>query len=450
MRTQYGESGLGGRARRIALAELAAAIKRVEAAGQWREGGGGSGGGMAGSRASDAADLVPTGWDGIVQSDSGLVRPALTALRRGVIHEWFGVLGDGVEDRVPHFVPQGEVCERTGAVDVAAHEIAAAKSCAVVQSALTPNPSPTPPGRGEQEALTLAKASLRPDPSPTPPVGRGGQGYFWLPPLGILVHLARMAMGDDQAGRSRCVLWIGRRCWPYLHALVVGGAGIGSGASRCEFHSGCRTLASASRATCVDCHVRSPTRRRTLPCGTECGAPSTSSTFTACSGAGVWPANDRRLCLQSIFVDPGNDVERVWAIDLALRSPAVATVVADGSGLKMAQSRRLQVAAMSGGGRDGGGALALLARPPRELRQHSVAATRWLVRDQPTIDECDEIDEQPRWAVELLRCKGVQPVSEGARRWTVQRDHETGAVRLAADVRGRSGAAPNQSLRQTA
>ncbi len=81
--------------------------------------------------------------------------------------------GRGEQDRVPHSDPQGRVCERAVTLDCTAHESAAAKSYTVAQSALTPNPSPK--GRGEQEAFTLATASLRPAPSPTPPLGRGEQ-----------------------------------------------------------------------------------------------------------------------------------------------------------------------------------------------------------------------------------------------------------------------------------
>ena len=71
-------------------------------------------------------------------------------------------------------------------------------------------------------------------------------------------------------------------------------------------------------------------------------------------------------------------------------------MIADASGLSMAATRRLQLAAESGR------SLALLARPPGERHELSVATTRWLVGWQPTRLG------RPRWSIELFRCKGVQ------------------------------------------
>jgi len=157
----------------------------------------------------------------------------------------------------------------------------------------------------------------------------------WIPPLGILLYLARRSLraaGDGRAG----VVWIGRRCWPFLQGL-------------------------------------SP--------------------------------DDRRVLLrQSIFIDPPDDMSRLWAIDLAARCPAVAAVVADGSRLDMAATRRLQLAAESGS------ALVLCARPPGEIDHLSAATTRWRVRCASSADKI------PRWNVQLLRCKGMRPLGQ----WTVE------------------------------
>ncbi|MHC4421972.1 MAG: ImuA family protein, partial [Planctomycetota bacterium] len=103
---------------------------------------------------------------------------------------------------------------------------------------------------------------------------------------------------------------------------------------------------------------------------------------------------------RSIFVDPPDGASRLWTIDLAARCPGVAAVVADGSGLDMAATRRLQLSA------EAGSALVLCARPPNEVDRLSAAATRWRVRCAPATGRA------PRWIVELLRCKGVQPESE--------------------------------------
>lgn len=155
------------------------------------------------------------------------------------------------------------------------------------------------------------------------------------------------------AAEGGVVVWVGRRCWPLLQPLMRTG--------------------STGRGSSTELH---------------------------------------RRCL---FLDPASRQDRVWAIDLAVRSPAVAAVVADGSGVTMAESRRVQLAASSGG------ACALLVRPPWEVGELSTARTRWSVSPQRSAGN------EQAWTVELLRCKGVQPEGS-ARRWTVRRDHATGTI----------------------
>lgn len=200
------------------------------------------------------------------------------------------------------------------------------------------------------------------------PEGRGGRN--WLPPLSILIHLARQAVGAARRFNHQHVFWIGRRCWPYPLALV-------------------------SRS-------------------------------------------DRVLLERSIFIETHSQAEHLWAIDLVLRSPVAAAVVADGTNVKMAHARRLHLAAAAGG------ALCLLARPAWEQGEISAARTRWLVRS------AESTDAKPRWNIELLRCRGGQPVDGGARRWTVHRDHETGAVDLVAHVADRSHQTPDQQVKRSA
>lgn len=117
-----------------------------------------------------------------------------------------------------------------------------------------------------------------------------------------------------------------------------------------------------------------------------------------------------------------------FVLDAVLRCEAVSFLIADGSGIDMTLSRRLQLAASAGG------ALALVLRPTSELGELSAAATRWRVRSFPSDDD------QPRWSIELLRCKGLRPTTD-ARRWTVRVCHETGDVRLAPDAPDRPGSA---------
>lgn len=184
---------------------------------------------------------------------------------------------------------------------------------------------------------------------------------YWVPPVAVLVDLARgtLAAGVGSGGGS--ILWIGQRCWGYPHAL----------------------------------------------------APREHRTAEAQAGGGQGPLLDR-----SVFVDARTVAERVWAAELAARSGAAAVVIADGTGLRMADSRRLQLAAESCR------AIVLLARPDTERGELSAARSRWLV--EPSAEPGLGFDQQ--WIVTLLRCKGVQPTVGSARRWAVRREHATGIV----------------------
>ncbi len=221
--------------------------------------------------------------------------------------------------------------------------------------------------------------------------GGSGTRGLWHPPLGVLIGATRDAVRGAAGGPNSLVVWVGRACWPYPHALAVRDGGKDEGGKTCD-------------------------------------------------------KDDLRG--RSLFVDARRPEERVWAIDLALRCRAVAVVVADGSGLGMAESRRLQLAAAGGAGGAGGGgggsgsAMAFLARPPWEERELSAARTRWRVSPRRT-----EGNGQA-WTVELLRCKGLQP-EEDARRWVVRRDHATGAISewLAERSKGDGGLAAHGSDR---
>jgi len=158
---------------------------------------------------------------------------------------------------------------------------------------------------------------------------------------------------------------------------------------------------------------------------------------------GVWigretwpyPPTARRhggLIDNALFVDARAAAERVWAADLAARCRAVAVVVADGSGLDMAASRRLQLAAAAGR------VAVLLARPTRELKAPTAAGARWRVTPRPTAGD------RPAWTLELLRCKGLQPTpartpGSPGNLWAVETNRETGALCLAPAVGERTG-----------
>jgi len=239
----------------------------------------------------------------------------------------------------------------------------------------------TPPWRDEHGARGLARGMVHEWLGLSVADQTVTRRQPWAPPLSVLTHLARCGLegkGRSDAERSEAcglgvVLWIGRAVWPSVHALV-GGAG----------------------------------------------------------GGGV----GRRLMEASLWVDPPDDAGRLWAIDLALRSPAVSVVIADGRRLDLAASRRLQVAAAAGS------ALCLIARPIGEQAVATAAAMRWSVQTAPTEDRA------MRFRLRLLRCKPRAlrphrlPEAEGnraaalwvGRDFLVERDHANACLHSLAPV----------------
>lgn len=132
-----------------------------------------------------------------------------------------------------------------------------------------------------------------------------------------------------------------------------------------------------------------------------------------------------RLLRTSIFVDPPNASARLWAIDLALRTTAPTAVIADGQGLTLASTRRLQLAASAGQG------VGLLARPTAESHILSAATTRWRVEPRPTTNT------RVGWTLTLLRHKDSPTLTDDARANTVE--WNDGLVAVPALVVGRTG-----------
>jgi len=172
---------------------------------------------------------------------------------------------------------------------------------------------------------------------------RATRSSEWTPALFLLAHLARRAFeapGADCAaaeGEERWVLWIGRRVWPYPRTLTRGGG--------------------------LMERVGLEPRSQLAPAQLE-GAQFSLELADAARGQ-----SDRALLDHSLFIDPPDRKGLLWAVDAALRCPSVVAVVADGSGLPMPASRRLQLAAESGAG------LCFLARPATELRQITADST---------------------------------------------------------------------------
>lgn len=250
----------------------------------------------------------------------------------------------------------------------------------------------------------------------------------WVPPLTVLAWLARgrapsadapdnhPAISQGLTRSQGLVLWIGRACWPHPQALVWPMQAAPAAAGEVDRGLLDRSVfveAGLLQAGVVAAGDRTPTDTRR--------------------------ARPRRRAAPS---------DLVWAVEQAVRCPGVAAVVADGRGLSMTDSRRLQLAAAAGG------VPAWLARPPWELGELSAARTRWRVSPRAPEDARGRADGggagvDIAWTVELLRCKGVQPDAWGARRWAVRRGHATralhewtaGDVGVAADVADRVAAA---------
>jgi len=125
---------------------------------------------------------------------------------------------------------------------------------------------------------------------------------------------------------------------------------------------------------------------------------------------------------QLIVVHAAGPADNTWALDQALRSPAVAAVLAWPEKLDGRTFRRLQLAAEEGGG------LGLLIRPDAVRHEPSWAHVRLAVEPLPALSA----QSGRRWLrIHLLRCRG----SSGGRTIDVELDDETRTVYPAARSR---------------
>ncbi|MCC6954428.1 MAG: hypothetical protein IT290_09940 [Deltaproteobacteria bacterium] len=104
------------------------------------------------------------------------------------------------------------------------------------------------------------------------------------------------------------------------------------------------------------------------------------------------------------FIDPADKEQRLWSTIESLRSRGVGAIVADGSYIPFAASRRLQLAAGESN------ALFLLIRPPWEIEQPSVAQTKW--RISSAVGPPQRSNRAFVFSLELLRARGL---GEGAK-----------------------------------
>ncbi|GGC67310.1 hypothetical protein GCM10011504_51610 [Siccirubricoccus deserti] len=139
-----------------------------------------------------------------------------------------------------------------------------------------------------------------------------------------------------------------------------------------------------------------------------CGAAFCALLLARTGGTVLWIATGRDGLLAwppglaQFGLDPADLVlvrarhwpDALWAMEEALRCPAVTGAVLAGDGpLDLTATRRLQLAAETGG------ALGLLLQPDRTSAAHTAVSTRWRIGSLAVEDGLAD----PRWLLELLR-----------------------------------------------
>jgi protein ImuA len=150
----------------------------------------------------------------------------------------------------------------------------------------------------------------------------------------------------------------------------------------------------------------------------------------------------KTLLPHCLFIDPPNEKLKLWAIELALRSPAVAAVVADCKRMRFSTSRKFALAARKSG------ALGLLIRDKKALSAPSAAFSRWHIEPLPSASS------SPCFKLQLLKCKGAQPriaswnieLREGV--CAYEPNQQTLSLHLLSPVVSRSAAAPPEETQR--
>jgi len=156
-----------------------------------------------------------------------------------------------------------------------------------------------------------------------------------------------------------------------------------------------------------------------------------------------------------VIVTAPRDEDILWAIEEGLRAPGLVAVIGEIGRLPLVAGRRLQLAA------ERSGITAFLLRrwrnseeAARERERPSAAVTRWRIAALPAREVDDlrlrQLIGQPRWRVELLRCRGGAPSQ-----WVVESgvvesgDVESGDVEVA-DATGHVRLSPELADRPAA
>src|SRR5436305_1352059 len=146
-----------------------------------------------------------------------------------------------------------------------------------------------------------------------------------------------------------------------------------------------------------------------------------------------------------VIVTAPRDEDLLWAIEEGLRAPGLIAVIGEIGRLPLVAGRRLQLAA------ERSGITAFLLRrwrnseeAARERERPSAAVTRWRIAALPARDIDDprlrQLIGQPRWRVELLRCRGGVPAQWVVESGVVEVADATGHVRLSPEPADRPAA----------
>lgn len=111
-----------------------------------------------------------------------------------------------------------------------------------------------------------------------------------------------------------------------------------------------------------------------------------------------------RFLNSCIFIDPPTDTLTLWAIETALRSPAVKLVISDCPRISLTTTKRLDNAAKAHN------STALLLRQYKDIDLPSSTSTKWLVSPTPSSHPF------PLWNLSLEKIKGGAP---SIRSWIV-------------------------------
>jgi protein ImuA len=133
-----------------------------------------------------------------------------------------------------------------------------------------------------------------------------------------------------------------------------------------------------------------------------------------------------------VLVRACDEHEILWAMEEGLRSRALAAVVGEVEALSTTASRRLQLAAETSG------VTGFVLHRCGGMAAASAAVTRWRIAALPSAPIAGEPGiGQPRWRVELLRCRGGMPAAWDVEACDVQQGRATGHVALSAALADR-------------